>query len=186
MSATATATETASIKPTYLSSSSATNVVNMRKAESLKPRYKDLLEGSGSQLIILFPNLPTEAEEIGVSDVEESENHRLKLGLNKLNKLNNETNLNPNLKAISVRAYDAALKWLPVALKLKIKLAAPNVLITGDGGVAVEWRLKNNYVSIHFDESDSEMDMIFYRFGSDRNYKDLNKSNLTQLLHRLD
>jgi len=182
----ATLAETKSINPPYLFRPSATNVSITRKTEELKPHYENLIEGSGSQLVISLPNFLVEAEEIGVDVGTAKEPKQNKIALVKLNKLKNETNLNPHIKPMSSRAFVAAKKWLSIAFGIKSELSKTRILLTGDGGVALEWRLENNYVSINFDENDSEMDMIFYRFGIDRNYKDLTESNLTELFHRLD
>lgn len=182
---TGTLAETKSMNSPYLFKPSATETQISRKREEPKPIYENLVEGSGSKFTILLSSFSYKAEEIDIDVSESKDFEQINIALVKLDELKNETDLNPLITPMSNRAYKAAKDWLAVALKIQSELDMPRVLLTGDGGVAIEWKLESNYVSIHFDEADSEMDMIFYKFDGDRNYKDLNKSNLTQLFHQL-
>lgn len=170
------------IKPLYLFKSLPITVGNLRRNPPAKPRYGNLEEVDTNDYIVSLVHYSIEKglEEIGL-EATTIEDCSLEI----LDKIKNETDLNPNIKAMSSRAYQSAKNWLKLCFRIKKNANSPHIILTGDGGVAIEWREESNYISIHFDESDSDMDMIYYRFNGDRNYKDLTESNLTELFTQL-
>ncbi|HEX8197877.1 MAG TPA: hypothetical protein VF571_16925 [Pyrinomonadaceae bacterium] len=93
--------------------------------------------------------------------------------------------LNPLLQPTSERAYNVAKSWVNWVRNRFTDLSVPYVIVSGDGGVIIEWQAGGNFVSVNFDESDSEMDTIFFRISTQQDTVDFNEVNLEELLSEL-
>ncbi len=102
-----------------------------------------------------------------------------------LNRSQDKSQLNPLIEPTSERAYKAAKRWIVWAVNKFSNLSKPYIIVTGDGGVVVEWRMKDNFVSVDFDEEDSEMDIIFFQINNKKDSEDFNENKLEEVLSAL-
>lgn len=174
-----TVTETPELTHLYRLKPSQAKICNVRNNPPKKPRYKNLIEVTSTDYALSVNSL-TESEEANTEVLSNKQQ-----SFEELTRIKNDKNISPSLKPISFRAFEAAKAWMFMSYAENAFLEVPKFMLTGDGGVAFEWREDNNYVSVHFDENDSDMDMIFYRFDGERDYRDLTKTNLFTLLDRL-
>lgn len=109
--------------------------------------------------------------------IEERENY----WHSELNRARDKSALNPLLEPASDRAYCEAINFL-LWTTLRLNLGNPFIAVPGDGGIIIEWNKGDDYISVNLDEKDKEMDVIFYRLGNERNFKDFNEKNFKELI----
>lgn len=101
-----------------------------------------------------------------------------------LSRAQNRTLLNPSICPASERASRAARKWV-VSMHNRYPTLRAHILVPGDGSIVVKWQNGNDFVSADFDESDSEMDTLFYKLNNLTESEDFNALKLEDLIARL-
>lgn len=101
-----------------------------------------------------------------------------------LDRSQDKSQLNPLIQPTSDRAHSAAKQWI-VWAKNKFPELSPYIVIPGDGGIIVEWKINSDFVSINFDEDDCELDVIFSKLNGETNSVDFSESTLEELLSAL-
>ncbi len=121
----------------------------------------------------------------GFGELVATENPILREILKELDLSKRENQINPALEVPSERALSSAKTWIRWAFNNFSELSNPHIIVTGDGGIIVEWRMKNNFISLNFDEEDSEMDTILYKIRNTKDCVDFDKNLLEELFSEI-
>lgn len=92
---------------------------------------------------------------------------------------------NPRLKPASGRAYSEALKWAAWAASRFVNNVAPEVAVSGDGGLVLRWVVDGDFVALHFDADLSELDAVFYDIDGRVENEDVNEELVERLISEL-
>lgn len=93
--------------------------------------------------------------------------------------------LNAELEPVTARAFRVALKALQMSYDASPNLSAPDVILSGDGGIDIEWSAKDKLVSVRIRKSDDARDRIYSQDSEDFGSVEFNEENLKSALSQL-
>ncbi|MGB7203510.1 MAG: hypothetical protein WBD16_14780 [Pyrinomonadaceae bacterium] len=105
--------------------------------------------------------------------------------LTALRRAHDQTQLNPEVRAATLRANSKALKVLFYSQEHYSYGPAPYIVLPGDGGVIVEWALGEDFVSTNIDSLNHQLDLIYFRLNGQEDCKDFGYDTLDELLTSL-
>jgi len=99
-----------------------------------------------------------------------------------LYKFTNESSKDANTETPSQRAYRTALIWMFEIYKLNPQISEPDIVVSGDGGVDIEWDLDDKFISLQIKREENGMDKIYFEHNGKYTAIEVSKQNLQTLL----
>lgn len=174
-------TETESIKLPYYFRPTATDTYISKVVKKPKPLYTNLIEGSGSNLIVRLLNIEHEIVEIKLNSETESFDEvagKWSDSFIQLEAVQNINNYNAEVELPSDETISTVTHWINEAFAVVPDSNAPDIVPDGEGGLDIEWALPGKFISIHIDHSDTDLNRIFVKQGPEFYSKSLIPQNL--------
>lgn len=99
-----------------------------------------------------------------------------------LYKFTNESEAETNTEKPSQRAYRTALILMFEVYQMIPGLSQPDVVVSGDGGVDIEWELEDKFVSLQIKKEENGTDKIYIEQGSEYGSTEVSTQNLHKFL----
>lgn len=99
-----------------------------------------------------------------------------------LYKYTNESREAINAEKPSQRAFRTTLIWMFEIYQLNPQISQPDIVVSGDGGVDIEWEFEDKFVSLQIKKEEDGTDKIYTEQGGQYCSMDVTKQNLQKLL----
>lgn len=99
-----------------------------------------------------------------------------------LYKFTNESKEETNTERPSQRAFRASLVWLFEIYQLNPQISQPDIVVSGDGGIDIEWEFENRFVSLQIKKEENGTDKIYVEQEDKYGSTEVTKQNLQKLL----
>jgi len=99
-----------------------------------------------------------------------------------LYKFTNEQKEKTNTERPSQRAFRTALIWMFEIYRMDLQIPQPDVVVSGDGGIDIEWEFENKFISLQIKEEENGTDKIYVEREGEYGSTEVTKQNLQKIL----
>jgi len=163
------------LKPSF--SHPAQNERNYVGQEHLIRKQENISIGSSSQNNFLWSNLSFFDIKLFGRFLDE-----WKTSLVQLYKFTNEPKEEMNTERPSQRAFRTALIWLFEIYQSNPQISQPDIVVSGDGGIDIEWEFENKFISLQIKEKENGTDKIYVEQEGSYGSIEITKQNLQKIL----